>query len=637
MSLRERRNVIDLSEDTPSPIRVAARKVVDDVICLGLRPQGGDDKSIQPSPPKRPRKTSHPPSEPKQPFSSSSSSSSSRANPVYIQAPQHKDASISFSDLRSLVLDVFPDCSATYATDLLKRFRVTEDYHVPPVLAHMVDKGYERDEGYGKKRRDEMGMVATAAGAQRKWRRDFENRNWEASKGYEKEALEILADDFKFATPDSLGVLFRGKGGGKYWPTYKVIFKALESGAEDKENSNQSGKFWSSKLPSLPEVSRSKLRDAGVVFSKRPRKVDLNRGVTDEDLCDEIEYAKSKVSEAKEAASTLEARRISRRAAEEADALIECNCCYDDVSFEEMTQCTDGHLFCVSCLERYTSENLFGQQKTTLKCMSVGDDGKPCSGGFTQQMLERALPKKVLKKLDEAIFTNAVEKAGVEDLCRCPECDFQAMLPEGERIFRCPAPGCFFESCKDCGEPPHFPLKCDEVEKRAHLDSRKKVEEAMTTARIRECPGCKKRFFKVEGCNKMTCACGVISCYVCRAKVDKLVGYKHFCQVTNCLHKDCKKCPLFTNSVEDDRQAMREAGIKAMHDAGKGWGEEKMAESKLDVDQLLEKSDKAKRDAMGRAARLAQQNAHLGVGAMARAAYNEIDGVGRGAAAAGQG
>ena len=33
------------------------------------------------------------------------------------------------------------------------------------------------------------------------------------------------------------------------------------------------------------------------------------------------------------------------------------------------------------------------------------------------------------------------------------------------------------------------------------------------------------QFFKEEGCNKMTCACGAKMCYICKAKI---VDYKHF-------------------------------------------------------------------------------------------------------------
>ena len=90
------------------------------------------------------------------------------------------------------------------------------------------------------------------------------------------------------------------------------------------------------------------------------------------------------------------------------------------------------------------------------------------------------------------------------------------------------------------------------------------LSQAMTAARVRSCPDCKKRFFKTEGCNKMTCACGTLSCYLCRSRVERTVGYKHFCQVSNCKHVKCGRCPLFSDSVDDDRMAMREAGMKAM-------------------------------------------------------------------------
>ena len=39
---------------------------------------------------------------------------------------------------------------------------------------------------------------------------------------------------------------------------------------------------------------------------------------------------------------------------------------------------------------------------------------------------------------------------------------------------------------------------------------------------------------------------------------------KHFCQTPHCDHKKCNKCALFTDSVEDDRRAMLEAGMKSL-------------------------------------------------------------------------
>ena len=88
----------------------------------------------------------------------------------------------------------------------------------------------------------------------------------------------------------------------------------------------------------------------------------------------------------------------------------------------------------------------------------------------------------------------------------------------------------------------------------------------MTAARVRTCPnGCKQPFYKVEGCNKMTCpTCKSSICYVCRKIIPKSVGYKHFCQTPHCRHRSCNMCPLYTNAEEDDRRAAKEAGLKTL-------------------------------------------------------------------------
>ena len=50
------------------------------------------------------------------------------------------------------------------------------------------------------------------------------------------------------------------------------------------------------------------------------------------------------------------------------------------------------------------------------------------------------------------------------------------------------------------------------MEKEAETKGRVTVEEAISQAKIRYCPKCKKAFLKESGCNKMTCGCGTKSC-----------------------------------------------------------------------------------------------------------------------------
>lgn len=142
------------------------------------------------------------------------------------------------------------------------------------------------------------------------------------------------------------------------------------------------------------------------------------------------------------------------------------------------------------------------------------------------------------------------------------------------KIFPCPS--CGYESCRECGEAAHIPLKCSEVEKEEQKKGRLTVEEAITAAKIRKCPKCGKGFIKSDGCNKVRCGCGIHVCYVCRIAIN---NYNHFCQTPHCEHKKCKKCPLYTKSEEDDERAMKEAGLKAA----------KSQDVDVDVESILKK------------------------------------------------
>ena len=189
----------------------------------------------------------------------------------------------------------------------------------------------------------------------------------------------------------------------------------------------------------------------------------------------------------------------------------------------------------------------------------------------------------------------------------CPKCGFQAELPAAEMIFRCPVGECAFESCRRCGEEPHIPFSCEEIEKQTN--ARLKVEEAISLTKIRTCPkpGCRKKFVKEFGCNKMKCACGTLSCYNCRKLIPKQEGYKHFCQVPLCNHENCGKCVLYSKD-EDDAKAMREAGIKAVEQI---LGEKLVgtdSATMINVDEILKMPDDLERMKTKRTHRGVQQN-----------------------------
>ena len=86
----------------------------------------------------------------------------------------------------------------------------------------------------------------------------------------------------------------------------------------------------------------------------------------------------------------------------------------------------------------------------------------------------------------------------------------------------------------------------------------------MTDAMIRACVKCGNRFFKEEGCNKMTCNCGQTMCYLCRQPIEK--GYTHFYGQGASPVKG--KCPLWSDNVNLHKSEVLKAAEVAKETVG---------------------------------------------------------------------
>jgi len=138
-----------------------------------------------------------------------------------------------------------------------------------------------------------------------------------------------------------------------------------------------------------------------------------------------------------------------------------------------------------------------------------------------------------------------------------------AVLSSTEKVFTCPLESCRYESCRDCKGAAHKNLTCAEAKQTKSDIRRRRMEEDMTAALLRTCPNpmCRKPMIKDGGCNKLTCSCGWHMCNVCKQPID---GYKHFCQVFNCTHRNCGKCALYQPTKNIDNQAIKEVKREAL-------------------------------------------------------------------------
>ena len=151
-----------------------------------------------------------------------------------------------------------------------------------------------------------------------------------------------------------------------------------------------------------------------------------------------------------------------------------------------------------------------------------------------------------------------------KELTKCPACNYGEILADKRtKIFRCKNPDCQRVTCRSCQAEAHIPLTCEENHSNDNAKRRRIIEEKMTESFLRTCPKCKSKFYKNEGCNKMTCKCGMTMCYLCK---EPNIGYSHFGTVTGCaLHT------LNDNTNESNRQtgailAAKELGMaKELH------------------------------------------------------------------------
>ena len=129
---------------------------------------------------------------------------------------------------------------------------------------------------------------------------------------------------------------------------------------------------------------------------------------------------------------------------------------------------------------------------------------------------------------------------------------------------QCRSPSCGLRSCMICLREWFDPHICFES---ATSSLRTTVEAARTAALKRTCPRCGLAFIKESGCNKLTCICGYLMCYICRQGLGRTGGgesYRHFCQhfrAAGGACGECDKCDLYR--VEDDETLVDEAGAMA--------------------------------------------------------------------------
>ena len=131
------------------------------------------------------------------------------------------------------------------------------------------------------------------------------------------------------------------------------------------------------------------------------------------------------------------ARSINEDEHAQAGALFECECCFGDFTWEDITVCTNGHFFCHGCLDRSVKEALYGQggclfrEKGSVHCIS--SVALPaCQGFVASTLLPQALPTETFDRLEQRFSRDQLQSSGLP-LVHCPACTYAvvdtSMLP----------------------------------------------------------------------------------------------------------------------------------------------------------------------------------------------------------------
>ncbi|KAL7077956.1 hypothetical protein ACQ4LE_002853, partial [Meloidogyne hapla] len=238
-----------------------------------------------------------------------------------------------------------------------------------------------------------------------------------------------------------------------------------------------------------------------------------------------------------------------------------------EVDEPQIEEKSDLHAFCRDCVLGQASAAIgeipIAKGGIGLRCMMTD-----CDNPILYSEIRNLLPEDVQKKLEERMLEESIGMASLVNLERCTKCNFAIQLEIDKQLNKvfdcivCNAKFCRF--CKRDWDDEHFGVSCEEIEekdKKAKKDKREReIEKKLNEVVVRKCPRCAIAFIKVDGCNQVTCRCGMTQCYLCR---ESGIGHDHFCRhLRDKFQKDCyqcnKQCLLFEDANKIDQQMIKE-------------------------------------------------------------------------------
>lgn len=144
------------------------------------------------------------------------------------------------------------------------------------------------------------------------------------------------------------------------------------------------------------------------------------------------------------------------------DKLFECGCCCCESELQEKVNCTEGHVFCKSCLKRWIEERTAGGS-ARISCMSSvgGNTGSGCKGFFVPSTIALVLSEQALTTWNHRVTQDELGAAKIVGLVTCPRCKLFAAIiedrdyPHFKDLLECQNSECKYQSCLRCAQAYH--------------------------------------------------------------------------------------------------------------------------------------------------------------------------------------
>jgi len=222
---------------------------------------------------------------------------------------------------------------------------------------------------------------------------------------YKQQSMALLKDTFPRLSVAVIHQAFKHRQ-HSFTDTYRILLPINDYVNE--ENDKEQLKNILKVAPFLKDTERIVLKSERKIFMRRS---------SDPTLLVEIdEIPEINTKETRPIVTATEEQRAKddeiRVAAEPGFV---CACCFDDeVLFEDLCQCNEGHLVCSTCLCHYTNEQLDGKGVAQLQCMDMEATPK-CEATYSRTQLRRAFSPKSFEKVEEKMFRFAFEQAEMDD------------------------------------------------------------------------------------------------------------------------------------------------------------------------------------------------------------------------------